>query len=96
MKNVSIIDQPTWPSMTAETHPAFLDFKLVWKTGVNPVKYEDAGQQFRFTGYEASAQLEASVRVPSLDFSWKSDSLETSKADFAVMGEEVNGRYYSA
>jgi hypothetical protein len=96
MKNVSIIDQPTWPSMTAETHPAFLDFKLVWKAGPNPVKYEDAGQQFRFTGYEASAQLEASVRVPSLDFSWKSDSLETSKADFAAMGEEVNGRYYSA
>ena len=28
MKNVSIIDQPTWPSMSAETHPAFLDFKV--------------------------------------------------------------------
>ena len=95
MKNVSIIDQPTWPSMTAETHPAFLDFKLVWKAGADPVKYENAVQQFRFTGFQASAQLEASVRVPSLDFSWKSDPMETSKADFAVMGEEVNGRYYA-
>jgi hypothetical protein len=95
MKNVSIIDQPTWPSMTAETHPAFLDFKLVWKAGADPVKYENAAQQFRFTGFQSSAQLEASVRVPSLDFSWKSDPMETSKADFAVMGEEVNGRYYA-
>jgi len=81
--------------MTAETHPAFLDFKLVWKAGADPVKYENAAQQFRFTGFQASAQLEASVRVPSLDFSWKSDPMETSKADFAVMGEEVNGRYYA-
>lgn len=96
MKNVSIIDQPTWPSMTAETHPAFLDFKLVWKAGANPVKYENPAQQFRFTGFEASAQLEASVRVPSIDFSWKSDPLETSKADFAVIGDEVNGKYYTA
>jgi len=96
MKNVSIIDQPTWPSMSAETHPAFLDFKLVWKAGTDPVKYEDPGQQYRFNGFKASAQLEASVRVPSLNFSWKSDPLETSKADFAVIGEEVNGRYYSS
>jgi hypothetical protein len=95
MKNVAIIDQPTWPSMTAETHPAFLDFKLIWKAGTDPVTYENAGQQFRFNGFEASAQLEASVRVPSIDFAWKSDPLETSKADFAVIGEEANGRYYS-
>lgn len=95
MKNVSIIDQPAWPAMTAETHPAFLDFKLVWKAAANAVKYENASQQFRFTGFEASAQLEASVRVPSIDFSWKSDPLETSKADFAVIGDEVNGKYYT-
>jgi len=82
--------------MSAETHPAFLDFKLVWKAGTDPVKYEDPGQQYRFNGFKASAQLEASVRVPSLNFSWKSDPLETSKADFAVIGEEVNGRYYSS
>ena len=96
MMNVPIIDQPAWPSMTAETHSAFLDFKLVWKTGAGAVKYENPAQQFRFTGFQATAQLEASVRVPSLDFTWKSDPLETSKADFAVIGDEVNGRYYSA
>ena len=96
MKNVPIIDQPNWPSMNAETHPAFLDFKLVWKAGAEPVKYENPGQQFRFTGFKAGAQLEASVRVPSLSFSWKSDPLESSHAEFAVIGEEVNGKYYAS
>jgi hypothetical protein len=34
------------------------------------------------------------VRVLSGDFTFKTDPLETSKCDFAVMGNEVNGRYY--
>jgi hypothetical protein len=51
-------------------------------------------QQFRFEGFKASAQLEAKVSVPSIDFVFKTDPLETSKCDFAVMGYEVNGTYY--
>jgi hypothetical protein len=81
MKNVSIIDQPKWPAMDTETHPAFMDFKLIWKATAEPVKYEDAAQQYRFTGHKATAQLEASVRVPSLDFTWKSDPLANSNAE---------------
>jgi len=38
--------------------------------------------------------LEAEVEVPSIGFSWKSDPLNTSKADVAIIEEEVNGRYY--
>jgi hypothetical protein len=49
---------------------------------------------YRFTGFKASAQLEAVVRVPSIGFEFKTDALETSKAAFAVIGEEVNGKYY--
>src|SRR5439155_576660 len=45
-------------------------------------------------GTRATCQLEAQIGVPSIGFSWKSDPLSTSKADFAIMGEEVNGRYY--
>jgi len=30
----------------------------------------------------------------SIGLSWKSDPLNTSKCDFAIIGEEVNGRYY--
>jgi hypothetical protein len=94
MENVPIIDQPRWPAMDAETTPAFLDFKLVFTASDDPVKYENAMQQFRFEGFKASAQLEAKVSVPSIDFVFKTDPLETSKCDFAVMGYEVNGTYY--
>jgi len=96
MTNVSIIDQPRWPAMDAETTPAFLDFKLVFTASQEPVKYEDVARQYRFEGFNASAQLEAAIRVPSIDFAFKTDPLEASKCDFAVMGSEVNGKYYEA
>jgi len=96
MTNLPIIDQPRWPAMDAETTPAFLDFKLVFEAGVETVKYEDPARQYRFEGFKASAQLEAAVRVPSIDFSFKTDPLENSKCDFAVMGTEVNGKYYES
>ncbi|MBZ5627957.1 MAG: hypothetical protein LAO06_03735 [Acidobacteriia bacterium] len=95
MKNVPVVDQPKWPAMDAEATPAFMDYKLQFKAGSEPVKNEDATRMYRFAGFKASVQLEATVRVPSIGFEWKSDPLETSKADFGVMGEEVNGKYYS-
>ena len=91
-----IIDQPRWPAMDAESTPAFLDFKLVFKATDELVKYENAMQQCRFEGFKASAQLEATIRVPSIDFTFKTDPLEASMCDFAVMGNEVNGKYYEA
>jgi hypothetical protein len=94
MTHVPIIDQPRWPAMDAETTPAFMDFKLVLTATEEPVKYEDPARQYRFEGFKAAAQLEATIRVPSLNFVFKTDSLETSRSDFAVMGDEVNGKYY--
>ena len=96
MTNVAIIDQPRWPAMDAETTPAFMDFKLVFKQLEDLVNYDDPLRQYLFAGHRASAQLLATMRVPSIDFTFKTDPLETSKCDFAVMGEEVNGRYYQA
>jgi hypothetical protein len=96
MTNVPIIDQPRWPAMDAETTPAFMDFKLVFKELEPLVSYDDPLRQYRFSGHRASAQLEATMRVPSINFTFKTDPLETSKCDFAVMGAEVNGRYYQA
>ena len=96
MTDVPIIDQPRWPAMDAESTPAFMDFKLVFKSGTETVRYEDPMRQYRFEGFKAAAQLEAEFRVPSIDFTFKTDPLETSTADFAVMGSEVNGKYYEA
>ena len=96
MQDVPIVDQPRWPALDSVATPARMTFKLVWTSTGEPVKYEDASKHFRFTGTKASCQLEAQVEVPSTGFSWKSDPLNTSRADIAVMGEEVNGRYYDS
>jgi hypothetical protein len=66
------------------------------KSTDEPVRYEDASRQHRSRGFEADAQLEATVRVPSIDFTFKTDPLDTSRCDFAVMGTEVNGKHYEA
>ena len=96
MTNAAIIDQPRWPAMDAETTPAYMDFRLVFQAANEPVRYEDAARQYRFEGLKASAQLEATIRVPSIGFTFKTDPLESSSSDFAVMGSEANGKYYEA
>jgi len=80
--------------MDAESTPAFMDFRLVFRATDESLKYEDSTRQYRFTGFKADATLEATVRVPSMDFVFKTDPLETSRCDFAAMGQEVNGKYY--
>ena len=94
MKNVPVVDQPRWPALDSLATPARMSFKMVWTSTGERVLYENASRQFRFSGTRARCQLEAQVEVPSIGYSWKSDPLETSRADFAVIGEEINGRYY--
>ena len=94
MRDVPIVDQPRWPAIDSLATPARMTFKMVWKSTGEPVLYDDPARQFRFSGFRASCQLEAQVAVPSEGFLWKSDPLEKSHADFAIIGEEVNGRYY--
>ena len=91
---MAVVDQPRWPALDSIATPARMNFKMVWKSTGEPVKYEDASMHFRFAGTRATCQMEAEVEIPSIDCSWKSDPLNTSKCDFAIMGEEVNGRYY--
>ena len=94
MKDVPVVDQPRWPALDSAATPARMTFKMVWKSTGEAVVYDDPARQFRFRGTRATCQLEAHVEVPSIGFSWKSDPLERSRADFAIMGEETNGRYY--
>ncbi len=95
MKGIEIIDQPKWPQFKAEAIPARMNLRIVWKATNEKVNYNDPQKQFRFEGYKAIAQMEGSVEVPSIGFSWKSDSHETSRANFAIIGNEVNGKYYT-
>jgi len=95
LKGIEIIDQPKWPEFKAEAIPARMDLRIVWKATDEKISYNDPQKQFRVEGFKATAQLEASVEVPSIGFSWKSDPLETSTANFAIIGDEVNGKYYT-
>jgi hypothetical protein len=94
MQNVAVVDQPRWPALDSVASPARMSFKMVWKSTGESAKYEDATKHFRFTGTRATCQMEAQMEVPSIGFSLKSDPLNTSKCDFAIIGEESNGRYY--
>jgi hypothetical protein len=94
LKNLPVIDQPKWPARDAPAVPAKMNFRVVWKATDDKIFYEDKRKHFKVEGYGATAQVEAAVVVPALNFSWKSDPLDTSKAEFAIIGNEVNGRYY--
>jgi hypothetical protein len=93
-QSVPIVDQPRWPALDAVATPARMWFKMVWKSNGEPAVYKDADMHFRFTGARAICQMEARVEIRSIGFSWESDPLGTSKCDFAIVGEEINGRYY--
>ena len=95
MSDVPVVDQPRWPAIDSIATPARMTFKMVWKSTGEPVQYENPAEQFRFIGTRADCRLEAAVSVPSIGFAWKSDPIGTSAASFAIIGEEVNGRYYS-
>lgn len=96
LQDVAVVDQPRWPALDAVATPAKMSFKMVWKSTGEPVRYEDGAKHFRFTGTRADCQMEAEIHVPSIGFSWKSDPLETSTCSFAIMGDEVNGRYFDS
>ena len=96
MKRVAVVDQPRWAALDAEAYPATMSFRMVWTATDEKIVYENPAQHFRVEGFRATAQLEAEVKVPHLKFSWKSDPLSTSSSAFAVIGTEVNGRYYDA
>lgn len=72
-----------------------MSFRVVWKATDEKVFIDDKEKHFRFDGYRATAQAEAAVEVPSLNFSWKSGPITTSSAAFAIIGNEVNGKYYN-
>jgi len=95
MKDIAVVDEPKFPALDCESTPATLSFKMVCTATNEKVLYDDPQKQFRVEGYHATAQMEAQVNVPSIGFSWKSDPLSTSKANFAIIGDEVNGRYYN-
>jgi hypothetical protein len=95
MKDLAVVDQPLWPKFQAAMRPAKMSFRLVLTATEENITWNVVENQFRFDGFKAKAQLEASVEIPDLEYSWRSEALEKSAADFAILGTEANGRFYS-
>ena len=87
-----MVDGPKFPALDSISTSATLIFKLISKATVLD---GDPQKQIRVEGYRATAQIEAQVNVPSIGFSWKSDPFSTSKANFAIVGDDANGRSYN-
>jgi hypothetical protein len=96
LSSVAVIDQPRWPARDAEFTPAGLSFRIEWEATDERIAWNDRSKMFRVTGWNAVTRLRASVEVPSTGFRWASDPLDASRASFGVIGDEVNGRYYTA
>lgn len=95
LSSVSVIDQPRWPAHDAGFTPARISFRIEWEATDERVAWDDRAKLFRLTGWRATTRLRATVDVPSTGFRWTSDPLETSRAAFGVIGDEVNGRFYA-
>jgi hypothetical protein len=96
LTGVAIIDQPRWPALDADARPARLDITMTWQATDEPYELDEPAKHYRFRGWKATSRLAARATVPSINFTWKSDAIETSSAGFAIIGEEANGKYYSA
>jgi hypothetical protein len=95
MHDVRVIDQPKWPAHDAQTSQARLRFKMIFEATDRAINYDDKAKRSRVTGFLATCRMEARVEVPAIGFTWKSDPIEKCPpAAFAVIGDEVNGKYY--
>ena len=94
MTNLAIIDQPRFPAIDARATPAAMSFRLIWRATDEKIVYDNPMQRHRVEGFKVIAQLEAQIHVLSTGYSWKSDPLSQSQAAYAIIGEEVKGRYY--
>lgn len=95
MEDIAVVDEPKFPALDAESTPAILSGRMACRATDEKIIYDDPYKQFRVEGYLATAQMEVQVSIPSTGFSWKSDPISASKANFAIIGDEVNGRYYT-
>ncbi len=92
---MAVIDQAKWPAHGAQTTPSRMSFKMIFEATDKAVTYDDKAKRFRVTGFLATCRMEARVAVPSIGFTWTSDPIDTCPpAAFAVIGNEVNGKYY--
>ncbi len=94
LERLAVIDQPRWPAVDADARVATMTVSVKWTATDERVEWDDPSKHFWFQGWRAHSQAECHVEVPSLGFTWRSDPSASSHANYGVIGEEANGRYY--
>lgn len=94
VQKVFVVDQPAFPDRVPTTPGTLLTMRVTWKATAERVRLNDPHKQFAVDAHRAEAHVAFSVEVPGVGFTWRSDPIETSSASFAIVGHEMNGRYY--
>ncbi|GAC1543994.1 MAG: hypothetical protein NVS3B16_11250 [Vulcanimicrobiaceae bacterium] len=95
VRDLAIVDQPRFPERAPTVRGTLAYMRVTWKSKPAARRFGDPGKQFVFDGHDAESQMEFDVRIPGINYVWKSDPLDRSHAKFAIVGKESNGRYHS-
>ncbi len=93
VNDLAVIDEPTFPK-PGSAAPATISFRIVWTALGSATMFNNADKHFALLAAPARARASFKVAVPSAAFTWESAPLETSTSSDALIGSEVNGRYY--
>lgn len=94
MNNLECIDEPKWPNKQGPASPATISYHLEWTANGAQYPFSSAAKNFSVLAYPAQVRASFKVTVPSADFSWTSDPMETSTSTDGLVGSEVNGTFY--
>jgi hypothetical protein len=73
--------------------PASVSYNIRWAEDGSPLTIDD-GTNFHFRGRQTTAVISWSAREAGFHF--QSDPADTTKTNFALVGRERNGVFYSA
>ena len=89
----AVIDEPKFP-MPGPLYQATISFHVEWTATAPQQDFSNPALHFAAKAYPAQARAWFKASVPSQNFTWASDPLETSTSSFAILGSEVNGSFY--
>lgn len=95
VRDIAIVDQPHFPDRVPTVRGTLAHMRVTWQATAKTLHFGDPSKAFVFDGRDAEARIEFEVRIPESGFVWKSDPLARSRATFAIVGKESNGRYHS-
>lgn len=88
-----VIDQPRFPA-PGPTYEARVSVRMEWQGGGEKLGWSNPLERYRLGFYRARARIAVEARVPSLGFSFVSDSMDSSESLFAMIGTVTNGVFF--